>query len=194
MREQVVTISSTNNPTVKYIRSLRSRKGREQSNCFWLEGIRLVAEAIQMGASLETLVVAPELLTSQFAYDLVAQQQKQGVPILQLTPRVFASLSTKEGPQGLGAVARQRWSSWPPIVAADDIWVVLEAVQDPGNLGSIMRTADAVGCAGLILVGSCTDPYAPSAVRGRMGSVFALQLAKATVEDFCYGKREPAYV
>ncbi|HBK86913.1 MAG TPA: RNA methyltransferase [Firmicutes bacterium] len=177
-------ISSTSNPTIKTIRKLRSRKGREQEASFWVEGIRLVGEAVQQGAQIELLVVANELLTSQFAQDLVSDLQHRGVPCLPVTAAVFNSLSTKDGPQGLGAVVRQCWYPLPSEFAAEDVWVALAEVQDPGNLGSIIRTADAVGCLGLILVGNCTDPYDPAAVRGSMGSLFALRLVKASEQEF----------
>ncbi|NLY53169.1 MAG: RNA methyltransferase [Firmicutes bacterium] len=183
-------ISSTKNRTIKEIRSLHSRKGREQTGCFWLEGIRLVGEAAQMRAQIELVVVAPDLLISQFGRELVDELQGRGVPCLAVTAAVFRSLSSKEGPQGLGAVVRQAWGQLPAPGTKEDTWVALEAVQDPGNLGSIMRTADAVGCAGLILVGNCTDPYDTAAVRGSMGSIFALRLVKASISEFLAWKTD----
>ncbi len=177
-------ISSTKNPTIKTIRSLRTRKGREQQGQFWVEGIRLVGEAVQQGAPIRTLVVAPELLTSSFGLQLVEELAGRGVACLQVTAPVFASLSDKDGPQGLGAVVDQRWYPLPEEKGTSGLWVALEEVQDPGNLGSIMRTADAVGCRGVILIGNCTDPYAPSAVRGSMGSLFAMELIKTTENQF----------
>lgn len=177
-------ISSTSNATIKTIRSLRTRKGREQQGQFWVEGIRLVAEAAQQAAPIELLITAPDLLTSQFALDLVATLTHKGVPSLQVTPAVFASLSAKDGPQGLGAVVSQGRQNLSLEFSPSAVWVALAEVQDPGNLGSIMRTADAVGCGGVILIGNCTDPYDPAAVRGSMGSLFALQLMKTSEADF----------
>lgn len=182
-------ISSVKNPTVKGIRNLRTRKGREQQGQFWVEGIRLVGEAAQQGAPIQQLVVAPDLLTSSFAWRLVEDLVGRGVPYLTVTAAVFASLSAKDGPQGLGAVVAERWHPLPSAKGNRDLWVALEEVQDPGNLGSIMRTADAVGCKGLILIGNCTDPYDPAAVRGSMGSLFALQLVKASPEEFVAWKQ-----
>lgn len=163
---------------------MRTRKGREQQGQFWVEGIRLVAEAAQQAAPIELLVVAQDLLTSQFALDLAASLKSKGVPCLQVTSAVFASISAKDGPQGLGAVVSQRWHDLPLEFSPSEVWVALAEVQDPGNLGSIMRTADAVGCRGVILVGNCTDPYDPAAVRGSMGSLFALQLVRMSEVDF----------
>lgn len=179
-------VTSTSNATVKMIRALRSRKGREQTGNFWVEGIRLVGVAAEQQAPIELLVLAPELLTSSFALGLAAKLQEQDVPVLAVSAGVFAKLSAKDGPQGIGAVVRQNWQALPNQLGPNEIRVALAAVQDPGNLGSIMRTAAAVGSTGLILIGNCTDPYSPGAVRGSMGSIFGLQLTKITENDFLH--------
>lgn len=176
-------ITSVSNNTVKRIRSLRQRRGRMEQSAFWVEGIRIVAEAIQTGAELECLVVAPELLHSEFANGLIAANRD--VRRINVSAQVFASLSGKEGPQGLAAVIRQRWENLEALqLQPADLWVALDAPQDPGNLGTIMRTADAVGAAGLILVGHSADPYDPSAVRASMGSLFALRLIQTDLDSF----------
>lgn len=182
------TITSPNNPAVKRARALRQRRSRDESGLCFLEGIRLVGEAAQLGA-LEQLLVAPALLDSPFANELVAAQAAAGVPVLELSREVFASLSQKDGPQGLAAVARQRWyelsdlSPGPPPG-----WVALVEPADPGNLGTIMRTADAVGAAGVIIVGPGADPYDPAALRASMGAAFALRLARANWGQFAAWK------
>src|SRR5437763_1498299 len=101
-------ISSPGNSSIKQIRALRSRKGRDETGLFFAEGIRIVTEAAELAADIDTLILAPELLTSRFALDLAERLRKQGVEVLEVTPRVFQSLSGKEGPQGIGAVIRQR--------------------------------------------------------------------------------------
>jgi TrmH family RNA methyltransferase len=178
-------ITSLNNSTVKQIRALRHRKERAVAGQFLVEGIRIVGEAVQTGAKIESLIVSPELLTSSFAYELVAEQRAAGVPCLNVAAKVFASLSGKEGPQGLAAVLRQRWDSlddiWPQ---PNDLWIALDSPQDPGNLGAIMRTADAAGARGIILVGHSADPYDPGAIRASMGSVFAMRLVQTDVAAF----------
>jgi TrmH family RNA methyltransferase len=187
-------ISSTSNATIKRIRALRQRKERERSGLFFIEGIRLVAEAVQVGAALETLVVAPELLHSTFARELVAAQREADVACLDVTPAVFQSLSAKDGPQGLGAVMRQQWEPLEQLqLAPDACCVALDAVQDPGNLGTILRTCDAVGCAGVVLLGASTDPYDPAALRASMGAVFTQRLARASAEQFLAWTRQHGY-
>lgn len=191
-------ISSLNNPTIKHIRSLRQRKEREQSGLLFIEGIRLVVEAVQQGADIETLVIAPDLLTSPFAQEIAQSHQQAGVAWIEVTPAVFKSISTKEGPQGIGAVVRQRWESLAQVSLEPEDegnvsllgWVALDAVQDPGNLGTILRTSDAVGCAGVILLGHTTDPYDPAALRASMGAIFSQRLVRASFAEFAAWKRQ----
>lgn len=186
-------ISSMANPRIKQIRSLAHRQEREQAHLFFIEGIRIVAEAIQLHAEIHTLIYAPTLLRSQFAMELVQQQQEQGTPCLEVSAEVFKSISAKDGPQGLGAVVRQRWEQLDHIQEhAGLCWVALDAAQDPGNIGTILRTSDAVGCAGLLLLGQCADPYDPSALRASMGAVFSQRLVKASFAEFAQWKREHA--
>nr|MBP8252376.1 RNA methyltransferase [Herpetosiphon sp.] len=100
-------LTSRSNPTIKAIRALRQRKEREATQRFLIEGIRIVAEAIECRAPLESLVVAPELLTSSYALDLVQYQREHGTSIIETSADVFASLSNKDHPQGLAAVGQQ---------------------------------------------------------------------------------------
>lgn len=178
-------ITSTSNPTIKRIRALRQRKAREESGLCFLEGIRLVAEAVQSGAEVECLVVAPALLTSPFAQALVSQQTAIGVPVVEVTPEVFASLSQKEGPQGLAAVARRRFATLANLrLDRCPGPVALLEPADPGNLGAIIRTADAVGAAGVIILGPAADPYDPTALRASTGAIFALPIVCTSWEAF----------
>lgn len=187
-------ITSRNNPVVKQIRSLRQRQERERSGLYFVEGIRLVAEAVQNGAPIEQLIFAPDLLASPFARELVETQQQAGVPCLALSADVFASLSAKEGPQGLGAVLQQHWDRLADVRLGDELcWIALESIADPGNLGTIMRTADAVGAAGMILLGNSTDPYDGVALRGSMGAIYNQRLVRATWHEFVAWKAQHNY-
>lgn len=187
-------IASLSNPTVKHIRSLRQRKARAETGTFFIEGIRLVTEAIQTGAPIELLVVAPELLTSPFAHELLAHQQAGGIARLDVTATVFQSLAVKEHPQGIGAVVRQQWEALAQVrLTTGWGWVALDAVQDPGNLGTILRTCDAVGGSGVMLLGATTDPYDPTALRASMGAIFAQRLVRATFAEFTAWQREHGY-
>jgi len=187
-------ITSQHNPRIKQIRALRQRKERDQTGLAFIEGIRIVAEATALPDTIETLVVAPELLSSSFAQELAQAQQSQGIPCLEVTAEIFGSLSVKEGPQGIGAVIRQRWESLEQIALSDEFcWVALDAVQDPGNLGTILRTCDAVGCSGIMLLGQSTDPYDATALRASMGAIFTQRLVKASFADFIAWKQWHGY-
>jgi TrmH family RNA methyltransferase len=187
-------ISSQHNQHIKQIRSLRHRPEREQSGLFFIEGIRIVAEAVQLGVEIETLVVAPDLLKSQFGREIIQEQQAHGTPCIEVTTGVFSSISSKDGPQGIGAVVRQRWEALEHVRLADgQYWVALDAAQDPGNIGTILRTGDASGSAGLILLGNCADPYDATALRASMGAIFSQRLVKASFADFLRWKQQHNY-
>jgi TrmH family RNA methyltransferase len=177
-------IASTANARIKQVRALHRRKARDECGAFFVEGIRIVSAAVEAGAQIEMLIVAPDLLKSPHARALVEKQVKAGAPLLEVTRAVFESISAKEGPQGLAAVVRQRWSALDSLIAGSGLcWIALDAAQDPGNIGTIMRTADAVGAAGLILLGASADPHDPEAVRASMGALFTLTLARSSWEE-----------
>jgi RNA methyltransferase, TrmH family len=135
-------------------------------------------------------VVAPELLTSPFANELLQRERTAGAPVVEVSREVFASLSQKDGPQGLAAVVRQRWASLEEVrLGAPPGWVALVEPADPGNLGTILRTADAVGAAGLMLIGPSADPYDPAALRASMGAAFRVPLLRCSWEEFAAWKR-----
>jgi TrmH family RNA methyltransferase len=178
-------ITSTANLAIRRIRALRQRKARTESGLFLVEGIRLVTAAVECGAEIETVIVAPALLTSTVARAATEQARARGAGYLEVSPEVFGSLSGKEGPQGLAAVVHQRWYELAEIDPTGDFcWVALEAAQDPGNVGTILRTADAVGASGLILLGHSTDPHDPAALRASMGAIFSQRLVRASAEEF----------
>ncbi len=183
-------LSSAQNPRIKAIRALSQRKRRQETGRFFAEGIQIVGEAVQTGARIEALVVAPERLRSDFGWKLVDRCAKQNTEILEVSADVFQTLSIKDGPQGLGAVVQQRWTTLEEAESTASLgWVVLEGVGSPGNLGSILRTTDAVGASGVILVGASADPYDPDAVRASMGAVFSQQVVRTTLEELVQWKR-----
>lgn len=183
-------ITSTANPKIKWIRKLRERKARQETGCFYAEGLRIVVEAVQQSAPIETLVVAPDLLTSKMGQELVETQRSAGVEVLEVSPDVFQSIALKEAPVGIAAVIRQNWLALTQaLLAPGDLWVALDEVADPGNLGTILRTNDAVGGKGLILLDHSTDPYDPTAIRASMGALFSQRLVKASLEEFLAWKQ-----
>jgi RNA methyltransferase, TrmH family len=134
--------------------------------------------------------VAPELLTSEVGLNLVREQQQRGVETFEVSADVFQSIAMKDAPVGIGAVLRQQWLPLAQVsVLAGDLWVALDEVADPGNLGTILRTIDAVGGKGIILLDRSTDPYDPTAIRASMGALFSQKLVKASFEEFAIWKR-----
>jgi TrmH family RNA methyltransferase len=170
-------ITSTRNPRVKSLRALQLRKYRHQEGRFLIEGIRIVEEALRCGAPVETLVYAPDLLVSERAQALV--EAVDGADRLELSAKVFATLSDRDQPQGIAAVVRIHDPPLAAIPLGERMLVVVAyQLRDPGNLGSIVRTADAAGAAGLVVVEPSVDLYDPQAVRATMGSLFALPIVR----------------
>lgn len=183
-------ISSTANPRIKQIRKLRERKERQQSGLFYAEGLRIVIEAAQQGASILTVITAPELLTSQAGKQVVGEMGHRNVEILEVGEEVFKSLALKDDPQGIAAVIRQAWLAIDQVrLSAKDLWIALDSVADPGNLGTILRTLDAVGGSGVILLDQSTDPYDPTSVRASMGAVFSQKLVHTDFQTFAAWKK-----
>lgn len=171
-------ITSFRNPLVKRIKRLRQRKYRQAEGAFFVEGIRVVLAALEQGAAVECLVYAPALLTSPSGQEAVHNYADQGLPCHALDAAVFVAISERENPAGLGAIVRQ------PLLALDElgvtpagVYTALVEVSDPGNLGTILRTIDAAGGDGLILVGDCVDPFHPTAVKASMGALFTVPVA-----------------
>lgn len=182
-------VYSRNHPQVKRLRSLHLRSERERSQQFLIEGMRSVSEAAHQGAKVETLFVVPELLTHPFARSLVRHLRIAGTPCLRLTPEVYYSVTQAEEPQGIGAIVRQKWERIDTVKPSRGLcWIAAESVQSPGNLGTIIRTSDAVGGAGLILIGDSADPYDPATVRASMGALFSQQLVRTSLEEFAAWK------
>ncbi len=167
------------------IRSLRSTKARDETRLFLVEGIRHVGEAVEAGAEIQSIYFAPDLLHSSFGHDLVQQQEQHGIECIQVSGEVFSSLADKENPQGILAVVRQPAQSLHDLSPDHFPWgVAIVSPQDPGNLGAIMRTVDAVGASGIILLDGGVDPYHPSAVRASMGTLFWRKVVSASFSEF----------
>jgi len=179
-------ITSLQNERVKAIRALEMRKVRKETGLFVAEGASLLITARQHGFQPQTLVYRTGSGTSGATRGLVEWALKAGAEVLEVSEAVLGKLASKDNPQSMLAVFRQRWGALPAAKTAGraDVWVALEEVRDPGNLGTIIRTVDAVGAAGVILIGAACDPYSRECVRATMGSVFAVPLIKTSREAF----------
>ena len=187
-------ITSRSNAKIKQMRALQQRKERDAIGLYLVEGIRHVGEAVAADAPIEYICYAPERLDSAFARDLIRQQSARGIPCYETTPEIFDSLAEKDNPQGILAVVRQRRVPLADLAPQNFAWgVALIAPQDPGNVGAILRTIDAVGASGLLLLDSGVDAYHPTAVRASMGALFWHPVASAAFADFAQWAASHAY-
>ena len=168
------TITSLQNPLVKRIRALRHKKHRRRQQCFWAEGIHAVLEAQALGWPIDCLVWAPDLLRSQTARENIAAAT---CPVAAVAPNIFAQLSTLDHPQGLGALVQIRRQTLEDLQPSpSSVIAVLEEPRDPGNVGTVIRTAEAAGATGVIVLGPSADPWDPQAVRASMGALFGIPI------------------
>lgn len=177
-------ITSAANPTVKRVRLLAERKHRRRQEAFVVEGLQPVWRAVTAGRELEALIVAPELLTQPEATRMVDEQEAAGVRVARVSRELFGRLSERDGPAGLMAIVHGSIGGLDGIdPPADAVVVALHEPANPGNVGTIVRTADATGAGAVVLVGRSADPLAPASVKASMGSVFALPIAHAVDAD-----------
>lgn len=182
---RVREVTSLANPMVKDIRALAMKKFRDQTQSFLAEGLKLVVDAMDAGWRIRTLVLAKNSLGNQAAERAAARTVAAGGTVLQVNEKVLSAITRRDNPQMVLGVFEQSYRALSTIKpATGDVWVALDRVRDPGNLGTIVRTADAVGARGVILVGDCTDPFSTETVRATMGSIFSVPLAKADAESF----------
>ncbi|HWC31199.1 MAG TPA: RNA methyltransferase [Dehalococcoidia bacterium] len=177
-----MVISSRQNDRVKAIRALREKKERDQTGAFFAEGERLLRAALQTGAAFELIVLAPDRLTRSEAALVDALEELQA-PLLEVTPEVFDTLAFREEGQSVGAVIAQRWETLSSVSETRRCWLALHDIQHPGNLGTLIRTCDAIGGDGVILTGRSTDPYHPIAVRGSLGALFSQRIVRSTPQE-----------
>ncbi|HUG33287.1 MAG TPA: RNA methyltransferase [Anaerolineales bacterium] len=173
-------ITSLGNSLVKQARSLRQKKTRTETGYFLVEGIHHVGEAVEAGWQVDNLLYAPDLLGSKFAKELVARLADRSQPV---SAPVMESLADKENPQGILAVVRQRHVQLPDL-QINKISVALVSPQDPGNLGAILRTMDAVGAEALFVLDGGVDVYHPTVVRSSMGTIFWKPIVQTSFGEF----------
>ncbi len=178
-REPADRVTSHANDLARRARSLAQRSARDEQGVFLVEGIRAVWQALDHGADVEVVLTAPELLTSDVARAAVERVESAGIRVVPCSARVFERFTDRERPSGLAAIVRAVPTSLESLeVARDSLFVGLYEVGNPGNLGTILRTLDAVGGGGLLTIGDSTDPYHPTAVKASMGTIFTIPLVR----------------
>ena len=178
-------ITSTANAEVKRLRSLHERKYRRQTGWFLAEGTRICAEAVALGWEMHRLAFLAGRENNKTIRPLLDALSDTGGRPLPVTQALLQRISRKDNPQMVVGAFAQRHIKLSDIQSnQSDIWVALDRVRDPGNLGTIMRTIDATGGRGLILIDDCTDPYSVEAVRASMGAVFNVAIARCSQLEF----------
>ena len=178
-------ITGFSNPTVKLLRSLRDKKHRRREGRFLAEGLRLLTDARESGRLPDMLVMAEGRDGHPLLDALEADVLAAGGEVIETSAEILGKITGKDNPQAVAGV----FAEWDTGLAGIDrdaapIWLVAQAMRDPGNLGTMLRTADAVGAGGVILVDDCADPFSTEAVRASMGAVFTQRIAQARWEEF----------
>lgn len=180
-------ITSPSNPLIKTLKGLHQKKGRAETGLFLAEGARLAVEAADLGVWPEIMVYAPAALERAPVRNVIAKAEAQRVRVIETNENILGQISKRHNPQTVIGAYRQRLS---PLESLEgDIVVALEGVRDPGNLGTILRTADSIGAADVVLIGESCDPFSVEAVRASMGSLFAVKLARASFAELAAFKR-----
>lgn len=182
---QVKEVTSLTNPIIKDIKALTAKKEREESGAFLAEGLKLIIDAVELGWEIRTLVYAKAAKGKPLVEQVASKTVARGGLVLEVSEKVLASITRRDNPQMVVGVFEQQWKRLDQVsLQKGQTFVALDRVRDPGNLGTIIRTADAAGASGVILVGECTDPFSLETVRATMGSVFAMPVYRASAEDF----------
>jgi TrmH family RNA methyltransferase len=178
-------VESFANPAVKLLRSLDQKKSRAESGLFLSEGLRHVREALAHGWRPQLMVCAEAAASRSAMAEVLVQAAGLGARVLLAPDRVMEKVAHRDNPQTLIGAFAQRLADFTTLEAAGGWGVLaLHEVRDPGNLGTLLRTADAVGVAGVVLTGKCCDPFSVEAVRASMGSLFAMPLVQAEFAAF----------
>jgi TrmH family RNA methyltransferase len=178
-------ITGFSNPTVKALRALRDKKHRKAAGQFLAEGLRLLTDARESGHVPQVLVMAEQRDPHPLLAALEAEVAAAGGEVIETSAEILGKITGKDNPQAVCGV----FDEFDTSLAALDrsrakIWLVAQALRDPGNLGTMLRTGDAVGAGGLILIDDCADPFSAEAVRASMGAIFTQQVAQARWDEF----------
>lgn len=178
-------VSDARDPRFLALRSFQTRQGRSRTGLYIIEGIRHLARAVQHKAPIESVFVDPSVLSNAFGQKLAKRLRKRGIPGIRLSHQLYGDLTLAFEPQGVGAILRQQWLSVDRFrVERNSLWLAVESIESPGNLGTIIRTAEASGVTGIFILNSDCDPYDPAAVRATMGSLFSQKLIRCSPNEF----------
>ncbi|KCZ51327.1 TrmH family RNA methyltransferase [Hyphomonas pacifica] len=185
MTRPIETISSASNPLIKSLKTLERKKGRNETGLFLAEGARLIGQGLANGWKLDSLVVAASMADRPHLSDLIQKAQDHGARVVLAADKLMSRVTHKDNAQSVIAAFAQKHLTLADLPQDKaGLFVALYEVRDPGNLGTILRTADCAGISGVILVETCCDPYSFESVRASMGSIFDMPFAAASFEAF----------
>ncbi|WP_455476086.1 TrmH family RNA methyltransferase [Bartonella sp. B17] len=174
---KVKEITSLNNPIIKDLKALSQKKNRNREGLFMAEGLKLVIDALNLGWTIQTLIFSKSKIGNDAIENIAARTVANGGFVIKASQKIMESITRRDNPQTVIGIFKQQWQSLEIITEqTEDVYIALDRVRDPGNLGTIIRTADAVGAKGVILIGETTDPFSPETVRATMGSIFSIPL------------------
>lgn len=183
-------VNQERDPRFVSLRSLQTAPGRTRTGLFIIEGLRHLARAVEQHARIESVFYDPSTLSNLYGRKLIKQLSRSGIPGVRLSHELYRALTLAAEPQGIGAVLRQQWVAMNSLCAGrDSFWLGVESIESPGNLGTILRTAEAAGINGIFLIGPCCDPYDPAAVRASMGALFAQKLIRSSANEIRHWAR-----
>lgn len=183
-------VSSPRDPRFLNLRSVQTHQGRSRTKLFIIEGIRHLARAVEHCASIDCVFLDPSVLSNPFGQKLARRLRQQGVPGIRLSRELYRDLTLATEPQGIGAVLKQTWFPLEQLRATgNSLWLAVESIELPGNLGTIIRTAEAAGVSGVFILNPNCDPHDPATIRATMGSIFSQKLIRCSAPEFkCWAK------
>ena len=184
-------VTAFSNATVKRLRSLRDKKARRAEGLFLAEGLRIITEARDSGRLPEIIAFSAEGARHSLAAEIIAATETAGGDAVETTSDILSKMSGKDNPQMLLGAYRQPDAALERIDRSKaPLWICAQALRDPGNIGTILRTGDAVGAGGLILIDDSADPFSVEAVRASMGAIFTQEVAVTRWPEFLNWLRE----
>jgi TrmH family RNA methyltransferase len=172
-------------PRFLTLRSLQTPQDRSRTGLYIIEGIRHVARAVEHNAPIESVFLDPSVLSNSFGRKLARRLRKRCIPGIRLSHQLYLDLTLATEPQGIGAILRQKWTSLDEVRARPNLlWLAVESIESPGNLGTIIRTTEAAGATGTFILNRDCDPYDPATVRATMGSLFSQKLIRCSPHEF----------
>ena len=172
-----MVISSKDNETIKKLKKLKDKKYRDQENCYIIEGIKLIKEAIQENAKIKLIIICDDCkqennIEEDIKYEIAKYE------CIYVTEKIFLSITNVINPQGMLAVIEKKKQD-SEINYEDDLFLILDDIQDPGNMGTILRTADSLNLKQIIMSKECADIYNPKVVRSTMGAIFRIKIIQS---------------